>query len=98
MVVIFFNERLVLIIYGFLKGFLNYYDACSEGLRLAHPALKLGGPAESFRGKFVKYSWNLLEHCTNGRNYFTKQKGVRLDFISMHEKESNFNLQFFIRL
>ena len=27
-----------------LQGYLNYYDACSEGLCLAHPALKLGGP------------------------------------------------------
>ena len=27
------------------EGFLRYYDACSEGLKMAHPSLRLGGPA-----------------------------------------------------
>ncbi|GAB6027569.1 hypothetical protein CHUAL_001810 [Chamberlinius hualienensis] len=69
-----------------LQGFLNYYDACSEGLRMAHPTLRLGGPAESFRGKFTYFSYHLLAHCSSGTNYFTGEKGIRLDFISMHKK------------
>ena len=30
------------------EGYLMYYDACSEGLRMAHPSLRLGGPATGF--------------------------------------------------
>lgn len=75
-----------------IPGFLNYYDACAEGLTLAHESLRIGGPAESFRGKFVNYSWALLEHCAHGRNYFSNQIGTKLDFISMHKKGDNSSL------
>ncbi|XP_030841888.1 alpha-L-iduronidase [Strongylocentrotus purpuratus] len=72
------------------KSFLNYYDACSEGLKAGHPSLKLGGPADSCREpttkQLVKKSWALMDHCVNGMNYFTKEKGVRLDYISLHLK------------
>ncbi|XP_072177683.1 alpha-L-iduronidase-like [Diadema setosum] len=71
------------------QGFLNYYDACSEGLLAAHPSLKLGGPADSMREpdpRHPRKSWSLLDHCANGINYFTKEKGVRLDYISLHLK------------
>lgn len=33
---------------SFPPGFLNCYDACSEGLRAASPALRLGGPGDAF--------------------------------------------------
>ncbi|XP_030841908.1 alpha-L-iduronidase-like [Strongylocentrotus purpuratus] len=73
-----------------VQGFLNYYDACSEGLKAAHPSLRLGGPADSCREPTtkqpVKKSWALMDHCVNGMNYFTKEKGVRLDYISLHLK------------
>lgn len=67
-----------------ISSFCNYYDACSEGLRQVHPALRLGGPGTCrtlsplFRG--------FLAHCDAGVNYFTGEQGVRLDFISVHEK------------
>lgn len=66
------------------QSFLNYYDACSEGLREADPKLRFGGPETAidlsniFRG--------LLRHCETGINYFTGEKGVRLDFVSVHAK------------
>ncbi|XP_062827618.1 alpha-L-iduronidase isoform X2 [Anolis carolinensis] len=70
-----------------INGFLNYYDACSEGLREASPQLKLGGPGDSFH-PFPKspICWNLLSHCYNGTNFFTGETGVRLDYIAMHKK------------
>ncbi|XP_072476015.1 alpha-L-iduronidase isoform X2 [Notamacropus eugenii] len=70
-----------------IQGFLNYYDACSEGLRRANLRLKFGGPGDSFH-PFPKspISWNLLSHCYNGTNFFTGEKGVRLDYISLHRK------------
>ncbi|XP_030873416.1 alpha-L-iduronidase isoform X2 [Leptonychotes weddellii] len=77
-----------------MQGFLNYYDACSEGLRAASPALRLGGPADSFRPwPRSPLCWGLLGHCHNGTNFFTGELGVRLDYISLHKKEKATVLQ-----
>lgn len=68
-------------------GFLNYYDACSEGLRAASPALRLGGPGDAFHAPpHSPLSWGLLGHCNNGSNFFTGEVGVRLDYIALHKK------------
>nr|XP_036272997.1 alpha-L-iduronidase isoform X2 [Pipistrellus kuhlii] len=70
-----------------LQGFFNYYDACSEGLRAASPALRLGGPGDAFRPPpRSPLSWGLLAHCQRGANFFTGERGVRLDFIALHRK------------
>ncbi|XP_055554617.1 alpha-L-iduronidase isoform X3 [Falco cherrug] len=70
-----------------VKGFLNYYDACSEGLRAASPLLKFGGPGDSFHPlPKSPICWSLLGHCYNGTNFFTGETGVRLDYISLHKK------------
>ncbi|XP_051498933.1 alpha-L-iduronidase isoform X2 [Apus apus] len=70
-----------------VNGFLNYYDACSEGLRAASPLLKFGGPGDSFHPlPKSPICWSLLCHCYNGTNFFTKETGVRLDYISLHKK------------
>ncbi|XP_048220016.1 alpha-L-iduronidase isoform X3 [Perognathus longimembris pacificus] len=70
-----------------VQGFLNYYDACSEGLRAASPALRLGGPGDSFHPHpRSPLCWSLLGHCANGTNFFTGEVGVRLDYISLHKK------------
>uniref|UniRef100_A0A5F8HKV6 Alpha-L-iduronidase n=1 Tax=Monodelphis domestica TaxID=13616 RepID=A0A5F8HKV6_MONDO len=70
-----------------IQGFLNYYDACSEGLRRANLGLKFGGPGDSFHPfPNSPICWNLLSHCYNGTNFFTGEKGVRLDYISLHKK------------
>lgn len=71
------------------QGFLNYYDACSEGLRAASSLLRFGGPGDSCRSPpRSPYCWALLQHCYNGTNYFTGEKGVRMDFIALHKKVS----------
>jgi L-iduronidase len=66
------------------QSFCNYYDACSEGLRLVNPKIRFGGPGtcRTLSSLFKAF----LAHCDNGRNYFTGEKGSRLDFISIHEK------------
>ncbi|XP_076854892.1 alpha-L-iduronidase isoform X2 [Brachyhypopomus gauderio] len=70
-----------------IQGFLNYYDACSEGLRMASPALRLGGPGDACRSPpRSPYCWALFQHCYNGTNYFTQEQGVRLDYIALHKK------------
>ncbi|XP_065176849.1 alpha-L-iduronidase-like [Sycon ciliatum] len=68
-----------------IEGFLNYYDACSEGLLAVDPSLRLGGPGDGCRDTQM-YCWAFLAHCANGTNYFTGKTGVRVDFISFHHK------------
>lgn len=64
--------------------FLNYYDACSEGLNDADLELIFGGPGTC--RNLSETLKALLAHCDRGTNYFTGATGVRLDFISVHEK------------
>ncbi|XP_067125759.1 alpha-L-iduronidase isoform X2 [Centruroides vittatus] len=71
------------------KGFLNYYDACSEGLKLADVNLTFGGPGGSCHDPSTGQSplcWALMEHCNNGKNFFTKKRSTRINFISIHKK------------
>ena len=35
---------------------------------------------------FVLIFQSLLQHCNNGSNFFTGERGVRLDFVSFHIK------------
>ncbi|XP_044160426.1 alpha-L-iduronidase isoform X2 [Bufo gargarizans] len=70
-----------------VKGFQNYYDACSEGLKQASPQLKFGGPGDSCHSPpRSPICWSLLSHCHNGTNIFTGEMGVRLDYIALHKK------------
>ena len=71
--------------HGMVK-FLNYYDACSEGLLEANPEIRFGGPGTA-RGASATFKL-LLEHCVWGRNYFSGEKGVRMDFVSTHRKNT----------
>jgi len=66
------------------EAFLRYYDACSEGLKEANPKLRFGGPGTAYA--FSPNFKALLEHCDRGTNTFTGETGVRIDFISIHEK------------
>jgi L-iduronidase len=68
-----------------LEGLINYYDACSEGLREADSLLVFGGPGTAGAPNNDTFK-EVLNHCEYGINYFTGEKGVRLDFISYHIK------------
>ncbi len=67
-----------------LEEFYNYYDASSAGLYEADPALRFGGPGTARSDS--EYISGLLDHCVNGTNFFTQQKGTRIDFVSYHYK------------
>ncbi|XP_022342575.2 alpha-L-iduronidase-like isoform X3 [Crassostrea virginica] len=70
-----------------VQGFLNYYDACSEGLLAASPLLKFGGPGDGCDGPGnTKFSDALLSHIVNGTNFFSGKHGNRIDFLSYHRK------------
>lgn len=68
------------------RGFLNYVDACRAGLDAVDPALRFGGPgtASTLSPMFRAF----LTHCEEERNVLTGEHGVRLGFISVHEKGS----------
>ena len=67
-----------------IEAFCVYYDACVEGLKEADPELVIGGPG-TCRGLSETLA-TFLMHCDTGTNFFTGETGVRLDFISIHEK------------
>ncbi|MGH0160386.1 UNVERIFIED_CONTAM: hypothetical protein FKN15_045193 [Acipenser sinensis] len=70
-----------------IQGFLNYYDASSEGLKEVSPFLRFGGPGDSCHSPpHTPYCWTMLSHCFNGTNFFTGETGVRLDYIALHKK------------
>ncbi len=66
------------------EAFCAYYDACSGGLRDADGELRLGGPG-TCRGLSPMLR-AFLAHCDTGTNILTGETGVRVDFISVHEK------------
>ncbi|XP_041792468.1 alpha-L-iduronidase isoform X2 [Chelmon rostratus] len=75
-----------------IQGFLNYYDACSEGLRAANGLLRFGGPGDSCHSPpHSPYCWAMLQHCYNGTNYFTGETGVRIDYIALHKKGGGYS-------
>ncbi|KAM4576977.1 alpha-L-iduronidase isoform 1-T1 [Odontesthes bonariensis] len=76
-----------------IQGFLNYYDACSEGLRAASGLLRFGGPGDSCHPPpHSPYCWAMLQHCYNGTNFFTGETGVRIDYIALHKKGGGYSL------
>ncbi|PRX53806.1 GH39 family glycosyl hydrolase [Flagellimonas meridianipacifica] len=73
-----------------IPTFLNYYDASSEGLKAADSLLRFGGPGTA--NDTVPVFKALLKHCDTGTNLFTGEKGVRIDFISVHIKDDPFDM------
>lgn len=69
---------------GTVKGFLNYYDACSAGLADADRQLIFGGPGTCVT--LSKIFKALMAHLDTGKDFITGKRGVRCDFISVHEK------------
>jgi L-iduronidase len=66
------------------RALCNCHDASAEGLAQADERLRLGGPgtALGLSSTFKAF----LAHCDRGTNYLTGERGVRLDFVSVHEK------------
>lgn len=66
------------------KGYLNYFDACVEGIKESGLQITWGGPGtdQALRtlGKV------LIQHCDTGINCLTGERGVRIDYVSIHAK------------
>ena len=73
---------------GTPEEYCRLYDFTVAGLTQAYPQAKIGGPgttspANPKAGTFLR---TFLDHCVNGENAVTGDRGTRLDYISFHTK------------
>ncbi|KAF2104908.1 xylan 1,4-beta-xylosidase [Rhizodiscina lignyota] len=70
---------------GTIPQFYKLHDYAVNGIRRAIPTARVGG-AEVAGGPSGDYLGNFIEHCLDGTNYATGEKGTPLDFVSFHAK------------
>jgi xylan 1,4-beta-xylosidase len=74
---------------GTVEEFNRLYDYTAAAIKAAHADLRVGGPGttnpieEHHSAEFLD---KFLDHCVNGSNAYTGQRGAPLDFISFHLK------------
>ncbi|MFT3704744.1 MAG: beta-xylosidase [Agriterribacter sp.] len=75
---------------GTEEEYFMLYDYAADAVKRALPAARIGGPTSTGPGwdKANLFLKHFLEHCANGKNYATGQKGASLDYISFHAKGS----------
>ncbi len=78
---------------GSAAEYCKLYDYTEHAFHSVLPKARLSGPATTgpFEGsssqKFLRF---FLEHCRDGANYYSQEKGTRLDFITFHVKGGGF--------
>lgn len=79
---------------GTKDEFCKLYDYTEAAIHTAMPQARFGGPATCGMRKkddraslFLRY---FLDHITNGVNYYTGEKGTRIDFTTFHTKGGGF--------
>lgn len=85
---------------GSQEEYFKLYDYAADGVKRALPEARIGGPTTTSprSGKAYNYLKNFLQHCYDGVNYATGQKGAPLDYISFHAKGSPKFLNGFVRM
>ena len=73
---------------GTHEEYCKLYDYAVDGVKKALPRAKVGGPetTDPANQRASDYLRRFLEHCRDGVNYATGEKGAPLDFISFHAK------------
>lgn len=70
--------------HGTFEQYARLYDYTEAALHAVFPGAALGGPAVARAdGSFLR---QFLEHCAQGVNAVTGQRGTRLDLVSFHAK------------
>ncbi len=72
------------------------WDYAADGVRKAIPNAIIGGAETA--GDGGDFQRQFIEHCLNGTNYATGQKGSPLGLISFHAKGSPVNYQGHVRM
>jgi len=74
---------------GTIEEFDKLYDYTAAAVKAACPQARVGGPSTTnpdLNRNSGQYLDIFLDHCVNGANYVTGQKGTPLDFITFHVK------------
>jgi xylan 1,4-beta-xylosidase len=73
---------------GTFEEFCKLYDYGADAVKRACPECTVGGPHTTGpAGKSGnEFLYKFLEHCVNGTNYVTGEKGSTLEYISFHAK------------
>ena len=75
---------------GTMEEYFKMYDYAAWAVKKACPKTLVGGPHTTSPRDEKAAAWlrSFIEHCINGTNYKTKQKGSPLDYIGFHAKGS----------
>jgi len=75
---------------GTKEEFFKLYDYTADAVKRALPSARVGGPHTTGPRWDQAAGWlrDFLEHCANGTNFVTGEKGSPLDFIAFHAKGS----------
>lgn len=74
---------------GSVEEFNRLYDYTAAALRAASPSLRVGGPGTTnpVEGRrSAEFLDKFLDHCVNGTNAVSGERGTPLDFVSFHVK------------
>ncbi len=78
------------------ESFFKLHDYAIAGVKRALPTAKVGGP--DVAGSGSQFFRHFLDHCINGTNFATGEKGTPIDFVSFHSKGSPSVYQGHVRL
>jgi xylan 1,4-beta-xylosidase len=75
---------------GSMEEYFKMYDFASWAVKQACPAARIGGPHTTSPRDKNAAGWlkSFIDHCINGTNFKTGQKGSPLDYIGFHAKGS----------
>ena len=74
---------------GTIEEYNKLYDYTASAVKAACPLARIGGPCTTnpnLERNSGRYLDSFLDHCVNGTNYVTGQKGAALDFVTFHVK------------
>ena len=75
---------------GSMEEYFKMYDFASWAVKKACPEARIGGPHTTSPRDKNAAGWlkSFIDHCINGTNFKTGQKGSPLDYIGFHAKGS----------
>ncbi len=83
------NEPDIFYWQGTCEEFCKLFDYTEAAVHAVLPEARLGGPATTDPvpgSRSLAFLEKFLDHCSNGINFVTGEKGTRLDYITFHTK------------
>lgn len=65
------------------REYFKMYDYAADAVKRALPSARMGGPHTAHGNKFFD---RFIDHCLNGTNHVSGQKGSPIDFLAYHAK------------